>query len=69
MLLSSLTTMIGFGALGLMGQWGAVSGIGVLLVIGIGACFVATVLLLPAVLGNRAHVESATAQPSLNKGA
>lgn len=52
-LLSSVTTMLGFGSLALVGEIGAVSALGTLLFVGIGACLVATVIGLPAFLGLR----------------
>ncbi len=50
-LLTTLTTMIGFGSLGAIGTMETISSIGVLLLIGIGTCFLATVITLPALLG------------------
>jgi len=52
-LLSSVTTMLGFGSLALMGEVGAVAALGTLLFVGIAACLVATVVGLPAFLGLR----------------
>jgi len=52
-LLSSLTTMLGFGSLMLIGEVGMITGLGTLLFVGIGACLVATVVGLPAFLGLR----------------
>ena len=50
-LLSSVTTMLGFGSLALVGQVGMISALGTLLFVGIAACLVATVVALPAFLG------------------
>lgn len=50
-LLTTLTTMIGFGSLGVIGTMETISSIGILLFIGIGTCFLATVIALPALLG------------------
>ena len=49
-LLTSLTTMAGFGSLMIAHYRGFVS-LGALLVIGVGACYLTTTLLLPALLG------------------
>ncbi len=49
-LLTSLTTMVGFGSLTLAEYRGFVS-LGALLVLGVGACFITTVLLLPSIIG------------------
>ncbi|MBS1261712.1 MAG: Membrane protein YdfJ [Calditrichaeota bacterium] len=48
-LLTSMTTMIGFGAIGFYTMRGMAS-FGVVLFMGVGYCFVATVIVLPAVL-------------------
>src|SRR5690606_8788424 len=48
-LVSSLTTMVGFGAL-MAGGYGAMESLGLLLVVGIAASFLASTLLLPALL-------------------
>ena len=52
-LLSSVTTMLGFGSLMLVGEVGMITGLGTLLFVGIGACLIATVVGLPAFLGLR----------------
>ncbi len=49
-LLTSLTTMAGFGAL-TIGEYPGFRSLGVLLVLGVGACFLTTVLFLPAIIG------------------
>ncbi len=49
-LLTSLTTMAGFGSLSLASYRGWAS-LGTLLAIGVGACFLTTVLFLPAIIG------------------
>jgi predicted RND superfamily exporter protein len=49
-LLTSLTTMVGFGSLTLAEYRGFVS-LGSLLVLGVFACFITTVLLLPSIIG------------------
>ncbi len=48
-LLTTLTTMIGFGSLGFQAHV-AMASFGIVLMIGVGACFVCTILFLPAVL-------------------
>lgn len=50
LLLSALTTMIGFGSLGLMGSFAGVASIGAILFLGITACLVAALFLMPALL-------------------
>jgi predicted RND superfamily exporter protein len=49
-MITSLTTMAGFGSLMLAEYRGFVS-LGALLVLGVFACFITTVLLLPAIIG------------------
>lgn len=49
-LLTTLTTMIGFGSLAVVGVMPTITSIGALLFIGIGACFLSTVIVLPALL-------------------
>jgi uncharacterized membrane protein YdfJ with MMPL/SSD domain len=49
-LLSALTTMIGFGSLGLIGTFGSISSMGVILFIGLAACLSAALFVLPALL-------------------
>lgn len=49
-MLTSLTTMIGFGVL-LLAKYRGFGSMGSLLVLGVGACFVTTVLFLPSILG------------------
>jgi len=48
--LSALTTMIGFGSLGLIGRFGSVNSMGRILFIGILMCLLTTLILLPALL-------------------
>ena len=48
--LSALTTMIGFGSLGLIGTFASISSMGIILFIGLGACLTAAILVLPALL-------------------
>lgn len=54
-LLTSITTMLGFGSLAVVGEMATIAAIGRLLFVGIGTCFIATVIVLPALLelGNR----------------
>ena len=49
-LLTSLTTMVGFGSL-LTASYRGWVGFGILLVTGVGACFVTTILFLPSIIG------------------
>ena len=49
-LLSALTTMIGFGSLGLIGSFGSISSMGIVLFVGLAACLAAALLVLPALL-------------------
>lgn len=49
-LLSALTTMIGFGSLGLVGRFGSVNTMGRILFIGITACLLTALIVLPALL-------------------
>ena len=48
-LLTTLTTMIGFGSLGFMPHV-AMASFGIVLMLGVGACFITTVVFLPAML-------------------
>ncbi|HHT49730.1 MAG TPA: MMPL family transporter [Firmicutes bacterium] len=50
LLLSALTTMIGFGSLGLMGSFAGVASIGAILFLGITTCIAAALFLTPALL-------------------
>ena len=50
LLLSALTTMIGFGSLGLIGSFSGVASIGSILFLGITTCIVAALTLTPALL-------------------
>ena len=49
-MITSVTTMIGFGSL-LLAKYRGMGSTGLLLVLGVGACFLITVWLLPALLG------------------
>ncbi|MBN1696578.1 MAG: MMPL family transporter [Spirochaetales bacterium] len=49
-LLSALTTMIGFGSLGLIGNFPSISTMGSILFFGITACLLTTLIILPALL-------------------
>jgi uncharacterized protein len=51
--LSAFTTMVGFGSLGLAGSFKMLSGFGTVLFIGIGYCYLTTMLVIPALLGDR----------------
>jgi predicted RND superfamily exporter protein len=48
--LSAFTTMIGFGSLGLIGTFGSISSMGVILFVGLAACLTAALFVLPALL-------------------
>ncbi|MCA9658555.1 MAG: MMPL family transporter [Myxococcales bacterium] len=48
-IISALTTMVGFGAL-ILGRHGAMFSLGLTMVIGIGTCLLASILILPALL-------------------
>jgi predicted RND superfamily exporter protein len=48
--LSALTTMIGFGSLGLVGSFPSISSLGTILFFGITACLITTLFFLPALL-------------------
>lgn len=48
--LSAFTTMIGFGSLGLIGKFGSINSMGRILFVGIAACLLTTLILLPALL-------------------
>ena len=50
LMLTSLTTMAGFGSL-LLGTYRGFASLGILLAIGVAACFLTTVLFLPAIIG------------------
>ncbi|MBN2552401.1 MAG: MMPL family transporter, partial [Spirochaetales bacterium] len=49
-LLSALTTMIGFGSLGLIGSFGSISSMGIILFVGLAACLAAALVVMPALL-------------------
>jgi predicted RND superfamily exporter protein len=48
--LSALTTMIGFGSLGLIGSFGSISSMGTILFVGLAACLTTALVVLPALL-------------------
>jgi predicted RND superfamily exporter protein len=48
--LSAFTTMIGFGSLGLIGKFGSINSMGRILFVGILACLLTTLFILPALL-------------------
>ena len=54
--LSTATTMIGFGSLGLIGQYPAIAGMGAILFFGIAACLLTSFIILPALLGLRVEI-------------
>jgi len=49
-MITSLTTMVGFGSL-LLAKYRGMGSMGLLLVLGVGACFITTIWILPALLG------------------
>ncbi len=49
--LSAFTTMVGFGSLGLAGSFKMLASFGTVLFIGIGYCYLTTMLVIPALLG------------------
>jgi uncharacterized protein len=51
--LSAFTTMVGFGSLGLAGSFKMLASFGTVLFIGIGYCYLTTMLVIPALLGGR----------------
>lgn len=51
--LSAFTTMVGFGSLGLAGSFKMLASFGTVLFIGIGFCYLTTMLVIPALLGDR----------------
>jgi predicted RND superfamily exporter protein len=64
--LSAFTTMVGFGSLGVAGSFRMLAGFGVVLFIGIGYCYLTTMLVIPALLGDRG--EAREAAPVENRG-
>ncbi len=48
--LSAMTTMIGFGSLGLIGKYPAIASLGTILFVGIASCLAAALIVLPALL-------------------
>lgn len=64
-LLSSITTMLGFGSLALVGEVGMLAALGTLLFVGIAACLIATVVGLPAFLGlNKQNTRRPIVEPA-----
>jgi uncharacterized protein len=55
--LSAFTTMVGFGSLGLAGSFKMLASFGTVLFIGIGYCYLSTMLVIPALLGGRKAAE------------
>ncbi len=51
--LSAVTTMIGFGSLALIGSFPSISSIGLILFLGIGACLLSSLIILPALLNKK----------------
>ena len=49
-LLTSLTTMLAFGSL-VFSIWRGYGSLGIALVIGVGACFLTSVIILPGIIG------------------
>lgn len=49
-MLTSLTTMAGFGSL-MIAKYRGLGSLGILLTLGVAACFLTTMLILPAILG------------------
>lgn len=49
-MITSLTTMLGFGSL-LIATYRGLGSLGILLVLGVGSCFITTILILPSILG------------------
>lgn len=49
-LLTTVTTMLAFGSLAVAGEMATIAAIGALLFVGLGTCFIATVIALPALL-------------------
>ncbi|MBF9018831.1 MULTISPECIES: RND family transporter [unclassified Oceanispirochaeta] len=50
--LSGMTTLIGFGSLGLIGKFPSIASMGTILAFGIASCLAASYLILPAILDN-----------------
>ncbi|MCK5201304.1 MAG: MMPL family transporter, partial [Spirochaetales bacterium] len=48
--LSAMTTMIGFGSLGLIGKFPSLASMGMILFVGIASCLAAALIVLPALL-------------------
>lgn len=69
LLLSALTTMIGFGSLGLIGSFTGVASIGAILFLGITTCIVAALILTPALLslGRKSAPEQRTTAKELKE--
>jgi len=49
-LLTSITTMLGFGSL-IFSVWRGFASLGFAMFIGVGACFLSTVIILPGIIG------------------
>jgi len=58
--LSAFTTMVGFGSLGLAGSFKMLASFGAVLFIGIGFCYLTTMLIIPALLGDTKKERSAS---------
>ncbi|MFB0516837.1 MAG: MMPL family transporter, partial [Candidatus Neomarinimicrobiota bacterium] len=67
-LLTSLTTMLGFGSLG-FARMRSLGSLGIALFIGVGACFVATVLIIPPLAGLAGYLNHKRANVSPEKSA
>ncbi len=59
--LSAITTVFGFGSLGLAGSFKMISSFGSVLAIGITFCFLTTLIILPALLGHRKTADHVSA--------
>jgi len=68
LLLSALTTMIGFGSLGLMGSFAGVASVGAVLFLGITTCIVAALILTPALLSLGRKPAPGKTQPCQSRG-
>jgi uncharacterized protein len=65
--LSAFTTMVGFGSLGVAGSFKILSGFGVVLFIGIGYCFLTTMLVIPALLGEGKAADLESVEPEIRE--
>lgn len=68
-LLTTLTTMLAFGSLALVGEMATIAAIGWLLLIGFGTCFLATVVLLPACLSLGQSIRRKNGEKAAKRGA